>query len=55
MFLIFAIVWSIFGSSEVQWWDSYWEKDGNKEYKKYVTKSTTREDRSSLENDFDLY
>ena len=27
MFLVFAIVWQIFGSSEVQEWDSYWEHE----------------------------
>ena len=27
MFLVFAIVWQIFGSAEVQEWDSYWENE----------------------------
>ena len=29
MFLVFAIVWTIFGSSEVQWWDTYWLPEGD--------------------------
>ena len=27
MFFIFAIVWHVFGSSEVQAWDSYWTNE----------------------------
>jgi hypothetical protein len=51
MFLIFAIVWSIFGSSEVQWWDSYWENNEKMEYKRCLIENETNDDDVS-EKDF---
>ena len=41
MFLVFAIVWTIFGSSEVQWWDTYWQSDAKIEYRKLGEDDTT--------------
>ena len=54
MFLIFAIVWSVFGSSEVQWWDLYWENDEKTEYKRILNENEINDD-GALEKDLDLY
>ena len=54
MFLIFAIVWSIFGASEVQWWDLYWENDKTMKYKRILNENETNDD-DVLEEGFELY
>ena len=53
MFLIFAIVWTIFGSSEVQWWNTYWQHEGNPEYYNPMY-DKIRED-AMPDKDFDFY
>ena len=32
MFLLFAIVWTIFGSSEIQPWNTYWQLNNKQQY-----------------------
>ena len=54
MFLVFAIVWTIFGSSEVQWWDTYWQYEAKMEYRKLGTDDTTNAARI-LEEEFPFY
>ena len=53
MFLICAIVWTTFGSSEVQWWNTYWQHEGNQEYYNPVY-DKIREDEMP-DKDFDVY
>ena len=53
MFLIFGIVWTIFGSSEVQWWDTYWLPEGNSvDYHRMYDKS---EEEEIPHRSFDFY
>ena len=54
MFLIFAIVWSLFGSSEVQWWNLYWENDKTMKYKRIQNENETNGDDFPGEG-FELY
>ena len=54
MFLVFAIVWTIFGSSEVQWWDTYWQSEAKMEYRKLGEDDTKNATRIS-EEEFPLY
>ena len=53
MFLIFAIVWQIFGSSEVQPWDSYWAYERNTDYTRI--EDTSKSEEKTMENDEDVY
>ena len=50
---MFAIVWTIFGSSEVQWWNTYWQHEGNPEYYNPMY-DKIRED-AMPDKDFDFY
>ena len=45
MFLIFAIVWQLFGSSEVQSWDNYWEDGKYKNLRNIQDNSESDEER----------
>ena len=54
MFLVFAIVWTIFGSSEVQCWDTYWQSEAKMEYRKLGEDDTKNATRIS-EEEFPLY
>ena len=51
MFLLFAIVWAIFGSSEVQWWDTYWQSEKRQGYKKLTITNITRDDDNDSEDE----
>ena len=53
MFLIFAIVWQIFGSSEIQPWDSYWAYERNTDYTRI--EDTSKSEEKTMENDEDVY
>ena len=53
MFLIFAIVWQIFGSSEIQPWDSYWSYERNTDYTRI--EHTSKSEEKTMENDEELY
>ena len=53
MFLIFAMVWQIFGSSEVQPWDSYWVCEKNVDYT--CIEDNSEDDEETLENDEDIF
>ena len=50
MFLIFAIVWQIFGSSEVQPWDNYWE-DGKYNSLQNIEGNSESEEEARLSSD----
>ena len=53
MFLIFAMVWQIFGSSEIQPWDSYWVYDRNVDYTHIEENSKL--DEETMNNDEDIH
>ena len=52
MFLIFAIVWQIFGSSEVQSWDNYWED--NKYQNLRNIQGNSESDEETIQNSDDV-
>ena len=53
IFLIFAVVWQIFGSSEVQPWDSYWVGEQNVDYTRI--EENCKCDEKTMENGDDVY
>ena len=55
MFLVFAIVWTIFGSSEVQWWDTYWQSEAKMEYRKLGDEDDTTNATRILEEECPFY